>query len=220
MTEETKMPRERPILFSGPMVRAIFEGRKTQTRRIIRHPRGRDTIPPHLRYMLTRDGHALLSGPDYPDGDDDEVKCPYGQVGDRLWVRETWCLADPDYGRYPGDGRPSRPDGRWCWYAATEPEVEPTGDQPGRSPWRPSIYMPRWASRITLEVTGVRVQQLQQITAADARAEGCKTLGVDPYDSVMRTRKNFRDLWDEINGPGSWARDPWVWVVEFSKAGD
>ena len=148
--------KERPIIFSGPMIRAILEGRKTQTRRIVK---------PNCLSKLS----------------------PYGRTGDRLWVRETW-------GHNPeGPGYVYRSDGDF--------DMKFHGDR-----WRPSIHMPRWASRITLEVTGVRVERLQDINEEDALAEGVEHA--------------FRSLWESINGPGSWDANPWVWVVEFRRVSD
>ena len=178
---------ERPILFSGPMVRAILDGRKTVTRRIVR-------------------------GVEMP-------RCPYGSPGDRLWVRETWCLAHPDYHDTDREAG-SRPvkDGRFCFYAATD-DVD-TGDG---SPWKPSIHMPRWASRITLEVVCIRVERLQEIDEVDILAEGvtvdvvAKLTGT-PWADMPTLHHAWERLWDSINGDrASWASNPWVWRVEFRR---
>jgi hypothetical protein len=174
--------RERPILFSAPMVRALLAGTKTQTRRIVK-----GGIP--------------------FDDDFEIVASPYGDPGDRLWVREShwWFKDEPDNscGYYPPK--------------LTREDVEYRADgDDGRKVWRPSIHMPRWASRITLEVTGVRVERLQDISEADARAEGVEPNAfertADNYGSVL-----YRRLWESINGPGSWDANPWVWVVEFRR---
>ena len=148
------------------------------------------------------------------------ARCPYGQPGDRLWVRETWqAVNGNDRARHIVTH--PRPDRGWLEYAAT-----PRLDEPAYK-WRPSIFMPRWASRITLEVTGVRVQRLHDISEADARAEG---IDFDPgeggtfhvaglagcgSDSAVDA---YRKLWEAINGLRSWAANPWVWVVEFKNA--
>lgn len=197
--------KERPILFSGPMVRAILEGRKTQTRRVCKEqPSWTDVSPAWL------------------------ARCPYGVHGDRLWVRETWCLAHPDYhdeaeGRRLG--RPIRPDGWWCHYAATDNDVE-SGDKEGASPWKPSIHMPRWASRITLEVVQVRVQRLQDISEEDARAEGVEAriprAVVTPSGAVtndgLSASEAYAALWDSINGDRApWSSNPWVWAISFRR---
>ena len=203
--------KERPILFSAPMVRAILDGRKTQTRRVVKGDHGGPTT------WVERDGlwhpcaDVLCRGA--LDAVGPGVRCPYGQRGDRLWVRETWCVADPDYAHYPADGRPLRSDDRWAWYRATEGDlVEYTNN---RSPWRPSIHMPRWASRLTLEVTGVRVERLQDLSEEDARAEGVEPLG--SLGRVPPHINGFADLSEQINGAASWDANPWVWVVEFRR---
>jgi hypothetical protein len=190
--------RERPILFSGPMVRAILEGRKHQTRRIVRVRKPTD--------------HLVLASP-YATS-----LCPYGQPGDRLWVRETWgpCAGGVVY-------RASE-DGAAC---------------PDGGKWKPSIFMPRWASRITLEVTDVRVERLQDISEEDIAAEGIPLkrsqltggLGV-PGDwladerglddsfrgDLINAKSAWQLLWDSINADrASWASNPWVWVVEFKR---
>lgn len=236
---------ERPILFSAPMVRAILDGRKTQTRRVVSHRhvqfiggRGEENDPSAWGFGDEHGCWHVLdqsARPWFGNGVPNEqyrIACPYGDRGDRLWVRETWCLAHPEYhdeneGRRLG--RPVREDGRWCHYRATDGEVE-SGEREGASPWKPSIHMPRWASRLALEVTGVRVERLQAITEDDARAEG-----VDPADTAGRwrdympereaptlshgsARGSFLSLWEAINGTASLAQNPWVWVVEFRMA--
>lgn len=125
------------------------------------------------------------------------VLCPYGQPGDRLWVRETWA---------PVPSGPCRPDNP-VMYAATV-------EKPHIWTWKPSIHMPRWASRITLEVTGVRVERLQDISNADCWAEG---MCDDNNPEQKLNRRWFSELWESINGPGSWEQNPWVWVVEFRR---
>jgi len=197
--------KERPILFSGAMVRAILDGTKTQTRRVmkdwVKHPHlfeANTTIQCNqgVACWVRADMRDSLGGPCYI-----QSRCPYGQPGDRLWVRETW--AHTDYERegpfqnctiYRADGE----DGVW--------------DAPGYR-WRPSIHMPRWASRITLEITGVRVEQVQDITPDDAYAEGIREVY---YEHAVGA---FRVLWDSINAARGygWASNPWVWVVEFRR---
>lgn len=185
--------RELPILFSAPMVRALLAGTKTQTRRIVK---ARD-----LEWM---DVHQGLREPDNAE------RCPYGQPGgDRLYVRETWAAP------HAYDHLPPRliPQDARIHYAATEDR--------GGLLWRPSIHMPRWASRITLEVTGVLVERLQEISYEDARAEGVEfwrndgTLTELPPCSAHRYE--FEDLWTSINGADSWNANPWVWVVSFRR---
>jgi hypothetical protein len=233
---------ERPILFSGPMVCALLAGTKTQTRRIVKH-RGE---------MDQRDDggwwpYRMSWSPGDPDGSE-WMPCPYGQPGDHLWVRETHML-ESNYGldneaNYPPpfkDGRPikreSSPDwGDWwtqAHYAATDPKPElcKADDDDRMAGWRPSIHMSRWASRITLEITGVRVERLQQISEADAKAEGAEEgvrcngltsatglrLAELGLSGLSRFRLGYAWLWESINGPGSWDASPWVWVVEFRR---
>jgi hypothetical protein len=187
--------KERPILFSAPMVRALLAGTKTQTRR---------ELAPDL---FVSGGGAVVRmvsvGP--ATTGIQEVRCPYG--GSRLWVRETWA-APHTYDHLPPRLIPQ--DAR-IHYAATE--------ERGGLLWRPSIHMPRWASRITLEVTGVRVERLQDISIADAMAEGvvetnANLRGLEP---CMEWRYAYEDLWRQINGPDSWDANPWVWVIEFRR---
>ena len=180
--------KERPMLFSAPMVRAILDGRKTVTRRIVK---ARD-----LEWM---DVHQGLREPDNAE------RCPYGQPGgDRLWVRETWAAP------HAYDHLPPRliPQDARIHYAATEDR--------GGLLWRPSIHMPRWASRITLEVTGVRVERLRACNEVDAIAEGAPWAACGaPQEGSHKA--GFAQLWEQINGPDSWDANPWVWVVEFRR---
>lgn len=222
--------KETGILFSGAMVRALLDGSKTQTRRVAKTEitMGRDSIlAPHRGQK-----HApvfLL-----PEHAADAVACcPYGQPGDRLWVRETWqgpllkefeIDADADWHLPSHIHQYQNP--AHCVYAADGgPAPEYTDlDDVMRNDWRPSIHMFRWASRITLEITSVRVERLQDISEADARAEGAPP----SHPSINRVSREFgfkdfprswyAQLWDEINGPDSWAANPWVWVISFKKA--
>lgn len=174
--------KERPILFSGEMVRAILGGRKTQTRRL----NGLAEInknPDQWRFDGFDGKYAVFdSGYDVL-----KIKCPYGEIGDRLWVRETWCF-----------------DGFDVIYKATHDcDIK----------WKPSIFMPRWASRVNLEITNRRLERLQDITEKDAQAEG-----MDPYNYYYdNTINEFKHLWKTINGSESWDINPWVRVVEFKK---
>ncbi|CUJ54281.1 hypothetical protein [Achromobacter sp. 2789STDY5608628] len=202
--------RERPILFTGPMVRAILAGNKTQTRRIAKEFAGRDGLDAILRRFPNQSG------------------CPYGQPGDRLWVRESThrrpmihlMTGEPldqtyDGGAYTADGAdvltPEGFDLAW-WYSRKS---------------CPSIHMPRWACRLVLEITGVRVERLNDISEEDARAEGCPfTWDGNQYEPPPPEvdswqgygRASFSLLWSQINGPESWNSNPWVWVVEFRRA--
>lgn len=194
--------KERPILFSGPMVRAILEGRKTQTRRVVVPTMTTPRVAPlHMEPWIIdgeqeTDEHGLpcWAGyhPDYP-GEAKWFSCPYGQPGDRLWVRETWNKQMID-GAERVAYRADIPNGHSFLY------------------WHPSIHMPRWASRITLELTGVRVERVQDITSEDARAEG-----VDAPDVLPRSK--FATLWDSINAKRGygWETNCWVWVLEFKR---
>ena len=209
--------KEKPILFSGPMVNAILDGRKTQTRRVVKH--------------CTQNSAA--SRPYFPGGYKqgkfvEPTDCPYGQPGDRLWVREThrWDGVDPKIAvrEKLTDTLTYRAD--WDGDRAVDD-----------CPWRPSIFMPRWASRITLEITDVRVERLQDISEEDAMAEGIERveldglmemtpLGMRPEigwmnylagDGFNKAVRSFATLWQSINGIDSWEQNPWVWVVSFRK---
>lgn len=221
------MLKERGIIFSAPMVRALLAGTKTQTRRIYK-------------------GTPKIDGEQHPDGSGETWtewgRCPYGVPGDRLWVRETWGYFNPD--DTGDDIEPDRRDTSQQWapelmqdghplrnywrrriaYKATfaEDKYGKGAVAPGR--WRPSIHMPRWASRITLEITDVRVQRLQEISEADAMAEGIGrydngTFGLNDPGACMGTTAvvAYMRLWESINGPGSWEASPWVWVLAFRR---
>lgn len=196
--------RERPILFSAPMVRAILESKKTQTRRAVKGQRDMEFDPadPHF-------GPYWLSYATQAEGEDAKVRCPYGKPCDRLWVRETWAVQHEYDAFAPSEIGASA---RWH-YAATE--------DLGGLRKRPSIFLPRRGSRITLEITDVRVERLQQISEDDAIAEGV-TPTMPIYGDCggfehQGGRDAFWRLWESINGAGSWAANPWVWVVEFQR---
>ena len=210
--------KERPILFSAPMVRAILAGRKTQTRREVNRINGIGPVTCFGGSEATGYDFALRDRRDmWNEFREDELlgRCPYGIPGDRLWVRETWFdnMASDD-----GDTEktPAR-----CVYRSDGEFIEQFPEDYMEGKWTPSIHMPRWASRITLEVVSVRVERLQDITNMDALSEGCdgerwldadgsEGRGVEPWEQ-------FRELWRNINGPDSWDANPWVWVVEFRK---
>lgn len=217
--------REHPILFNDEMVRAILDGRKTQTRRAVKWPVHEFEHPDDYVVRKLPDGRWWP----YKDHNMDEnpVRCPYGQPGDRLWVREAWnagALCECD-GAFEADRTfdsipKHRPTIRhWVGYRAS---------YEGDGPWRPSIHMPRWASRITLEVASVRVELVQDISESDAAAEGIEFDGrwhlavphpVKKHRKCWPTaRVAFEKLWQSING--NWDENPWVWVVEFKKVGD
>lgn len=189
--------KERPILFSAPMVRALLYGSKTQTRRVVK--------PQHLKFFDQSATDMLGAWSKRP--------MPYGKPGDRLWVRETWAHDAESLEQCRASLEDAMGGGRYGpYYRATE-------SAPDTLYWKPSIHMPRWASRITLEITGVRVERLQNISKADAIAEGL-TSNSGLYASPgqmwqIDPRKAYSNLWESINGPGSWDANPWVWVIEF-----
>lgn len=209
--------KERPILFSGPMVRAILAGTKTQTRRAMK-PQPTD----EFRVLAVEwyspeyeDRHGELQpGEDIFGvyGDEEGYKCPYGAPGDRLWVRETWRAP----GAVPRSDDPVRP-GMRIEYRADEDHAT------DGFTWRPSIFMPKWACRLVLEIVGVRVERLQTISEADALAEGIafdkqwEGYGIDGgrFFHCSDPRRSYEQLWESINGEGSWDANPWVWVIEF-----
>lgn len=207
------LPTERPILFSAPMVRALLEGRKTQTRRICK-----DAMVDHFgeawpASSTTFDGKEWvarwpekLQGKTVSDGykspQEDRIRCPFGLPIERLWVRETWRRDDYD------------PAG--VIYAADAP-ADALAETRGIIKWRPSIFMPRDASRITLEIASVRAERLQDISEADAKAEGCTARTYRDGRGHEPAVVDFRDLWGKINGVGAWNANPWVWVVEFKR---
>lgn len=203
---------ERPILFSAPMVRAILAGTKTQTRRVVKmQPRERADIGMHgagMPFIRNPDPHGRIHC------------CPYGKPGDRLWVRETHYV-EPHPSKY-GVTREMIPHTWDQAVAATgtihyraNPMSEYAID--GRR-WTPSIHMPRRASRIDLEITSVRVEQLNAISEADADAEGVEFLRhVPDTDETLTAKQLFECLWSGINGAGSWDANPWVWVVQFKR---
>lgn len=218
---DDERPRERPILFSAPMVRALLAGTKTQTRRIVPStgtiswwgfPCDGDTTHPHpdRRCEAPRDGaHHYHDANGFNWGD---LDCPYGKPGDRLWVRETFASFRDQKRAKPTDasivvftdGRSIERDGRIT--------RAPEAFAPNAISWRPSIHLPRWASRILLEVTDVRVERLQSISREDALAEG-----VNPQ-SIVHPRDQYLDLWDSLNGDRAHSStNPWVWVVSFRR---
>lgn len=204
--------KERPILFSGSMVRAILAGTKTQDRRVVKPQPGEGAHVETMRASLTRSGSKPVFAAtwDAPSDDGSTMSlCPYGQPGTKLWVRETWAVPH----RYDGHGPSNIPVlGVRTHYAATE--------ERGGLRWRPSIHMPRWASRITLEITGVRVERLHDISEADAMAEGVNVHPDHhgkPRTSIYSPVQAYRALWESINGQGSWAVNPWVWVISFHR---
>lgn len=182
--------KERPILFSGPMVRALLSGGKTQTRRLIKPQ------------------PAYINSINLPQQEDNNlIRCQYGQPGDRLWVRETWMdLYGTGVEVRTGDSS------RYAYRADTP--AGSYGDEQRKLyglKWRPSIYMPRAVSRITLDVVSVHVQRLQDISETDALEEGIQ------HSTLNDPRVEYRWLMESINGADAWDGNPWVWVIEFKR---
>jgi hypothetical protein len=229
--------KERPILFSGPMVKAILEGRKTQTRR---------PIKPQPVFI----GHP--STPFKTESADPKgiIKCPYGERGTKLWVRERFCYGEIVCGDYVApDPEPLYIEHCDKSKKKTIPHQYAISNDIGIEDikWKPSIHMPRWASRILLEITDIRVERLQDISEEDASAEGCnlqwysdnagtedlwpcpKCNGMQVHGCVGpnmgwsecdceqcdTSKKMFKHLWESISGPGSWDNNPFLWVVDF-----
>ena len=188
--------KERPILFSDPMVRAILDGRKTQTRRLIK------TKAP-LRERPTF-GCKAGNGFGWFAQDGSLIRCPYGLSGDRLWVREAFWPIYPQDPKYQS-GEPIDYD-----YRATYQEGDRLAAAIGRS-WRPSIHMPRDASRLLLEIESICIERLHQITELNALHEG-----VIPEGGQTHTQA-FQFLWEMIHGADNWSRNPWVWCVVFKR---
>lgn len=210
--------RERPILFSGPMVLEILAGRKTQTRRPVKPPPGPASLSPFHHSIEVATGRQVWG---FRDGtgqatEDDRI-CPYGAPGDRLWVRETWQQVSPTPMRdWPGIGDRTHGPSRWNPSCAIIWRAD--GEMPGRERWRPGIHMPRWASRLTLEVEAVRVERVQAISEEDARAEGMETFRAMP-PAYATCRETLLRRWDGMYGGDEFAagRNPWVWVVTFRR---
>lgn len=215
--------KERPILFSAPMVKAILDGRKTVTRRVCK-PAQFYSLSSVVEVPDPMEHGQVYNGSQFGDEEGDvQFSSPYGGRGDRLWLREAW-MPDPPcdgtwgYTAWAGcrlgqiAGVPERfrkPE--FCNYRATWQHKE------DGMRWTPGIHMPRWASRITLEVTGVRIERLQDISEADAAAEGIQEVVDAGVNHDGTPRDAYRALWASINGPGSWDANPWVWVVEFKR---
>lgn len=187
------------MIFNAEMVRALLDGRKTQTRRIIKDCTvGRDPISKFIKI-----GKKFIGC--YPEDVPELIRecCPYGVPGDRIWVRETWAEAGasaPDLKLY----RANYPEHVPSIYENVPPAEEIR--------WTPSIHMPRTASRILLEITDVRVERLRSMSQDDARAKG-----VIAASGPMEAGLAFRELWDSIYGEESWKANPWVWVIEFKR---
>ena len=212
------------MIFNAEMVRALLDGRKTQTRRPINWKQTRFT-----EIGEREDGSKWPWSEDAEHACDFWHPCPFGAVGDRIWVRETWGVVSH---AFSDDGLmidwvPDRPataihempfgNGYYSGYAIYAADGDFTwgdddGYEDGRSCWKPSIHMPRAASRILLEITNVRVERLRSMSQDDARAEG-----VIAASGPMEAGLAFRELWDSIYGEESWKANPWVWVIEFKR---
>lgn len=219
----------RPILFSTAMVQAILDGRKGQTRRVVKPqpPEGCGEILGPERYapvVLDRFGceqpGAEIFGI-YDEAGEYGAKCPYGQPGDLLWVRESYAAYLPAHGEqkmrelgYQFDGWRVTEKGETAILYKTSGKELWHGQCGDR--WRPSIHMPRWANRLTLEITDIRVERLQDISEADAQAEGYPLAFEKMGTPAPDPRYWFTSLWETINGPTAWIDNPWVWVVEFT----
>lgn len=227
--------KERPIIFSAPMVRAILDGRKTMTRRVVKLPEiisePGDADATSVGWL---DHHE--SGPgwhgwmtEYPEEGSVPLRCPYGQPGDRLWVRETFLHYPADYCWEASVSIPSRP--AVTIYRA---DADPTGS--GTAGWKSPIHMPRSLSRITLEIESVRVERLQDISEADAMAEGCapndecEQGSIDPGTGRLvdawkykagTAAESFCNRWERTHekrlGDHGWTANPWVWVLAFKR---
>lgn len=213
--------KERGMIFNGEMVRAILDGRKTQTRRIMKlQPKPSKSRPGDF-WFSSKKLESMVHVSDLAPGNSpiadyhlfiQEHCCPFGAVGDRIWVRETWARYNIDQNSHD------------LAYRATTP-----ADWPEEGRWRPSIHMPRWASRILLEITDVRVERLNAISEEDAEAEGIDMEALydsqDCYDCIadhnMTGRPTvtgaFKYLWESIYGEEGWKSNPWVWVIEFKR---
>jgi hypothetical protein len=206
--------KERPILMSGPLVLATLADRKWKTRRVI------VPQPPRQLFLVDQNDFNtwVLASRDNPNKPDwsFSIHCPYGRVGDRLWVRETWAYVPATAYRASAGVQqtadPTDPDHAAIYRAGWD------RSNPGTR-WRPSIHMPRWASRLIVEITDIQVEQLQQISLDDMRAEGIRP---DQEASLLWRESladNFRALWDAINAKRGygWPVNPWVWVVSYKR---
>ena len=231
---------ERPILFQAEMVRAILDGRKTQTRRKMKvqpWPDATVEVGPYHPHIVDRHGEshpgpvtfgAIWDHQNIVNGGDAGLRCPYGASGDTFWVRETvWAesTSNGDGVRYTADHdwriirNTQQASEAWCKLAQYG-GADALDNQSNIGRRVPSIHMPRWASRITLRITDVRVERLQHISEDDARAEGC------PYppewagrfmDRDETAKMWFKSIWNQINGLGAWQANPWVWALTFER---
>ena len=237
------------MIFNADMVRAILDGRKTQTRRIMKPqpepcPRGGHWWPSNMFKTMLHVEEEMQNGKGGWGGLVGDA-CPFGDVGDRIWVRETWatlgnedgCCVDWEGNLCKGDERSSariyrasceqRPGDYGLWSIPDDAYWKPhTKEHKFEGAWRPSIHMPRWASRILLEITDVRVERLNAISEEDARAEGiidggCLNCGEPEPCGCANPEPDATDafayLWQSIYGQDNWNANPWVWVIEFKR---
>lgn len=230
------MVKDTPLLMKGPLVCATLEDLKTQTRRLngLKEVNKRPDMMELVEHLCDGDRWCFRekdTGTDrYPRSG--IIKCPYGKLGDRLWMRETWQKFDPER-----DGIPEDRFGSHCpykgitggkphekkpihWRAVYRADGEVEHPEHGKANWRPSIHMPRWASRINLEITSIRVERVQDISYADSTKEGVPAdLSIPEFYPGGRYRAPFKTLWDSINAKRGygWDKNPWVWVVEFKR---
>ncbi|HAW5564136.1 TPA: hypothetical protein JL066_002917 [Salmonella enterica] len=244
---------ERGMIFNGEMVRAILDGRKTQTRRVMKPqpdpcpaPRGGHWWPSNAFKTMLHVEEEMQNNKGGWGGLVGDA-CPFGDVGERIWVRETWatlgnedgCCVDWNDNLCKGDEKTAariyrasceqRPGDYGLWSIPDNADWKPhTENQKFEGAWRPSIHMPRWASRITLEITDVRVERLHNISERDALREGlfqlpasgryCLQPGMQYFGMASRSAKEvYSWLWASIYGEESWAANPWVWVIEFKR---
>lgn len=229
--------KQRPILFSTGMVQAILEGRKTQTRRVVK-PQPYIDKSDNFCWDGKNFGQSIEGFPriqaiasPVPSSVTKRVFCPYGAVGDVLWVRESWAETTNIERIHPWPNRPHtqtgddsaiiyRADGHWQW-------LDDDGCMTDKTHWKPSIHMPRAACRLFLKITSVRVERLHDISEEDAKAEGVERSrsgdGRIVYKHYLKPKygpspvHSFQTLWEKINGAESWESNPWVWVVEFER---
>ena len=223
--------KERPMIFNAEMVRAILDGRKTQTRRMMKN---QPVLNGNLYEVFGAAwSKGMTSVPAVP-GHSLSTRCPFGEVGDRIWVRETFqgpLIPEDELSEFLGANPDKFESPAYCEYAADggpRPEYVDADDNT-RHGWRPAIHMPRWASRITLEITGVRVERLNSISEQDALSEGIDAEKLydsqDNYDCIADHNftgrpsavGHFSYLWQSIYGEESWQSNPWVWVIEFKR---
>ncbi|HHN8524161.1 MULTISPECIES: hypothetical protein [Klebsiella pneumoniae complex] len=239
---------ERGMIFNAEMVRALLDGRKTQTRRIMKPqpepcPRGGHWWPSNVFKTMLHVEEEMQNGKGGWGGLAGDA-CPFGDVGDRIWVRETWatlgnedgCCVDWEGNLCKGDERSAariyrasceqRPGDYGLWSIPDDAYWKPhTKEHKFEGAWRPSIHMPRWASRILLEITDVRVERLNAINEHDAQAEGVAKLRGGFWKHYqpgwtqhqLSARDSFVTLWKSIYGDESWNSNPWVWVIKFKR---